>query len=51
MILTSEYDRKTMGEKGKKYAIQEFDRKTLLKKLESWMLEYADNYNKITSHE
>mgnify|MGYP000162005796 CR=1 FL=1 len=51
MILTSEYDRKTMGEKGKKYAIQEFDRKTLLKKLESWMLEYADNSKKITTHE
>jgi glycosyltransferase involved in cell wall biosynthesis len=45
MILTSDADRVSMGAMGRNYAIQEFDRKMLFKKLESWMFEYANNYN------
>jgi colanic acid biosynthesis glycosyl transferase WcaI len=45
MMSTSISDRSLMGDMGRSYSVQEFDRKTLLKKLESWMIEYADNYD------
>jgi len=45
MISTSDKNRDLMGSKGKDFAIQEFDRSTLIKKLEFWMFEYADNYD------
>ena len=46
MMSTSISDRRLMGDMGRNFAIKEFDRKTLLKKLESWMIEYANNYDK-----
>jgi colanic acid biosynthesis glycosyl transferase WcaI len=45
MIFTSDSDRSYMGTLGKNYSIQEFDRNMLLKKLESWMYEYRNNYD------
>jgi len=44
MLSTSDANRNSMGAMGIDYANQEFDRNTLLKKLESWMFECADNY-------
>jgi colanic acid biosynthesis glycosyl transferase WcaI len=44
MILTSDANKKSMGARGRNYAIQKFDRNMLLKKLESWMYEYANHY-------
>ena len=43
MMKTSIDTRKTMGIKGLNYATKEFDRDELIKKLESWMHEYADS--------
>ena len=48
MLSISDVNRNTMGAMGRDYAIQEFDRNTLLRKLESWMFECADNYGSKT---
>ena len=48
MLSLSDVNRNTMGAMGRDYAIQEFDRNTLLRKLESWMFECADNYGSKT---
>lgn len=46
MMKSSEEDRLLMGELGRQYAHKEFNRKTLIDKLESWMNQYSEKYNK-----
>jgi len=48
MMSKSDKDRELMGIMGKNFAIKEFDRNTLLKKLESLMFEYVENYDRKT---
>ena len=45
MILTSTDEKKSMGSLGKKYASKTFDRDMLIRKLDSWLKEYANLYN------